>query len=435
MQTPVTRNLSQQQQQLLPKSVSSLKNGEKTKAHSSLYLVMQQNRRIRNNPKPMHSELENRAVVTQLLLVAELRKQILSMRQALQESNLYRQLVKKEVNKMVDISATLNSDTYKVGADASASFCRTVLAGMENEYIAEGSNMITLAQMQFSQFIEDTMQHFFISCKQALDDIRHPHARACARILVSAGMAEFFINITTSFHEVIKQKTGFAPQLILPTAVEEIRSTGIKLLERLVTKEVPEESGMRARAMLDKLTAIVMSDEMVALEKKAEHRMQFEYTEYFLASIGISLNTGRPLKIAVIRTLFAKLRDKKRIIQLLSDLKAIPVTDSEGNSMDTMDLSIELPSFSIPSINEFRYLAMNDKRRYTEQEIRSVSIDILRKEITENNGTLPLGSLKQLYSEYHTKKAMQSLFKYMGPDGAATLKVLKGISVGELKMK
>lgn len=435
MQTPVTRNLSQQQKVLFPKSISSLNNGEKMVAHSALWLVMNQNALSREQYRYQYEEMENRAQVTQLLLIDVLRQETLKMRLALQSENMYRQLVKKEVNKMVDVSAAMHNGAYKVGAAASAGFCRAVLAGLENEYIAEGTDMITLAQMQFSQFINDTMQHFFISCKQALDDINYPHSLSCARILVSAGMAEFFINVTTSFHEVIKSRTGFIPELISPAPVEEIRTSGTRLLEHLVRKEVPEESGLRARAMLDKLTKIVLGDEMVELIKKAEHRLQFEYTEYFLASICMSLNAGTPIKITVLKTLFFKLRDKKRIIKLLSDLKAIPVTDSEGNTMDVMDLSLEMPNYSIPSLNELRYLSMSDKRRYTEKEIRNVTIDLLRKEIQENNGVLPMGSLKQLYSEYGTKKAMQQLFTEMGTDGKETLKVLKYTFIGDLKMK
>lgn len=432
-QNPVTATTPQQSAMLIPRSVNSLNKGGCIRVHSLVDMVRYNNYLIRERHDELFDLLDNTAKLTLIILMGEIQHRILTMRTELEKAGLYRHQVKKLTRKMADIANSIQKDVIRLGELSSTQFCNAVLPGCGEQYIAEGSNVITTAQMEFSQMIANDISLFYISGKQALDDIHYPNSAPCAHALLTLGIAELFLSVSDNLHTIIHNRTGRKPLLINTKDVETVRSTANELIAVLVRSEVPKESGEHARTILNRMTSVVIGDRMAEVIHKSEQRMQFEYIEYFLATLATYLHNETRIPFSMLRSMMFKLREKKRVIQLLNDIKEV-TTSLFSDSADVFELSLEIHSAGSKAIDEFRYLAMNDKRRYTEAEIRKVSINILRNEIKENNGLLPLGSLKQLYSEYHTKKAMEQLFTDMGADGKATLKVLRKMRVCELDM-
>lgn len=293
-------------------------------------------------------------------------------------------------------------------------------------------------QLLFYNKYSSQLDKIYFATKNAIDKIRIPVGDLCSKVQMVAMLAHTGIE----FYEVMCRKVdslldGFGRvsriksnhnEKILCAAKELMRSIGGKNIS------LPEKEAADARTFAAQFQKELIGEGLLNMVESGIISLMTDYIEFVIASLRIKLARGH-MTVTDIRTLLARMGSIKNVRKLLEEIALIPFRDDEDT--DTLDLSHTLPDSEADSaLGTFRRLCLDDHVLMPEKEDETkVRQREIRQEARRNGGILPTGTLKALYAELWTKKAVVEFLKEAGPEMEKTIVEFNKMRVKEWKYK
>lgn len=383
--------------------------------------------------------LNGHLLMTEIMLSNLMQKYVYDVYGELEEKGMMRHQMKRHARQMRDVSRDLISRSNQHDRSMVQTFCRRIFPSLVDAYIEDGGTLTSKLHVVFQRRYATLMEQIYLSSKNVLDKGRVPNSELGAKIQMVLMLCHTGIELYDLICErVDRLLEGFGSMTRLKSRHNEKILCSAKELMRLVEGD---RSGMMdddcrevkaARTFCAQFQKELTSEELLQLIESGIVSLQIDFTEYAIATLRIRMEHGR-LSVACIRTILARVGTPANVRRLLKEIAGIPYTNN--GETDAIDLAQSLPD-SVPesAIATFRRLCIEDHVLLPEKEDeRKVRCRELRQEARSNNGVLPMGTLKALYMELKTKKAVSALLTEAGKELEDTLKVFDKTKVKELK--
>lgn len=353
----------------------------------------------------------------------------------LDERGLLRHNVKRQAKQLRDLSIDLMSRCNAHDLVYVEQYTRDIYPSLVQPYIKAGGTITIKLQAQFHTQHAQRINLIYFATKNALDKMRV----SSSDLMTDICMITMLTQTGIEFYNLICQQTdrlmqGFGRITRVKSHHNERMLNSARELLRLLgcPAEMPEEVASHPRTLTAQFQRELTS---VGLLDTIEHSLvslRMDYIEFVIASLRMKLSSGL-VPLQDIRTLVSRVGSIANVRLLLTEIAAIPLPTSE--EWDVIDLAQSLPDCGPESaIATFRRLCIdNHELLPLPEEEQTVRLRMLRQEARSNNGLLPLGSLKQLFAEMGTKKAVQELLAKGGKELELTVKWLRSVKVGELR--
>jgi hypothetical protein len=325
---------------------------------------------------------------------------------------------------MMQYSATIVDRTL------TANCCNSILPGYEKCFVNDNGSAIIGLQNRFHLLLKDKEEELFLCLNQLSKNVGHPYATLYARMRhleiltrLSLDVSEFYVcilkknfGVNCSIHEIHNEKA--------------IIASSNRMMCFLTKETIKKHDSQDVERHIVSLSNLITGQEVVNILENTEVEIYRLYCEYFLAMLRCDMANGCTPSFIVRRSLFRKLYDKKGVCSLLNELETIP---PRMDDEDIYDLSARLSQFHTLVIDEFRSLIFRSTSRLTTDKLKFIKAENLIHEVMENEGILPLGTLRQLYSETGSKEAILELISLMGEKGKSTGEFLETLNEKNLK--
>lgn len=383
-------------------------------------------------------------LMVEIMMSNLMQKYVYDAYSELQQRGMMRHLVKKHAKSLYSLSFDLQSRCNKHDVEQVRIFCRSIYPSLVDRYIEDGGTLTTKMQLLFQNNYKNQLSKIYLSTKNVLDKIRVPESELCTKIEMVAMLAftgiEFY---DTMCKKVDSLLDGFGRVKRMKSSHNEKILCAAKELLRIIGGDkdrngLPEKESLDARTFVAQFQSGLVSEGLLAIVESGISALRTDYIEYLIATLRIKLHRHE-LSITDIRTLVARVGSIKNVRKLLTEIAdTIPYGETEATAAeypDAIDLALMLPD-PVPdsALFTFRRLCLEDHVLLPEKEDeQKVRCRELRQEARSNGGALPLGTLKALYAELKTKKAVSELLRAAGEELGETLKIFDKIRVKELK--
>lgn len=379
----------------------------------------------------MLTALHFHAHYSQLLAAGEMHHRITVMRQQLEAAGVVRHQMRRLLTQVVEESNRVRRLLESTITKNCIGFYSEVLVGYEKEFVEEDGSLMPLLHQRFHDLIAEPVELARIGSKQCFDNMGHDNSQLLSYICIARGMSDFACGITDSCNKRLYSLVGVKDILPFAGQLSSIAAGCVNILRMFVdvNQTLPTKQAEDATAYFQRLTDIITSNKVIEIYNRTQKERSLCYIEFFIARLRMDIESGF-IPFYVKRTLLHKLADKSTVLQFLAEVHSIPLYEG----VEAYDLSFDVtPQHHAPVLDNFRSLAYRMQRRYSDKEVHRERLRQLTNELNENGGALPLGTLKHLYRELGTKSAVSKLVDELGPAGAATKRVLKGLKVEDLK--
>lgn len=375
-------------------------------------------------------------LMVEIMMSNVMQKYVYDVYSELDSRCMMRHLVKKNAKQMYAIAFDLQGRCNSHDLEQVRTFCRNIYPSLLPEYIDAGGTLTTKMQILFQKNYSAQLDRIYFATKNAIDKARMPVSDLCAKIQMVAMLAHTGIdfyevmcrkvdNLLDGFGRVSRTKSNHNEKLLC-AAKELLRSIGGK------EKNLPDKESADARTFAAQFQKELVSEGLLGMMESGIVTLMTDYIEFVIASLRIRMAHGS-ITVTDIRTLCVRVGSIKNVRKLLEEISLIPFQDN--GDMDAMDLAHELPDAEANSaLATFRRLCLDDHvlmpEKEDEQKVRQREV---RQEVRQNEGCLPLGTLKALYVEMGTKKAVAEFLKSAGPELDKTVAEFNKLKVKELK--
>lgn len=313
--------------------------------------------------------------------------------------------------------------------------------GLEREFEEAGGSVKAILVSGFSKETQTDRIIAFAGAGNAYLRLHHPHYKALSHLAMVREWAMITLTVIGYWKKVVN--ANFFRTLSPPS--EALVAKSVSLVDRTIaaigfTKEQSEQLNTmlypkREEAAMDAIRSRIVDfctgTKIIALLEGAEVEFYKEYVEFHLAYIRQSIALTRSLPLEEVKMLYYKWRTKEDIRAFFTEIEThIPPCQTDE---EEIDLAQRTANIHAPLIDEFRSMAVGNKRRFTAEEAERMEIDILIGEANENGGCLPLGTLRHLYQKHGTKKAVTDKVALMGDSSLSTLRYLRTLKVADLQ--
>lgn len=383
--------------------------------------------------------LNGHLLMTEIMIANLMQKYIYDVYNGLEEKGMMRHQMKRHAKQMRDVARDLISRSNQHDRCMVKTFCHRIFPSLVDTYIEDGGTLTSKLHVAFQRRYATLMEQIYLSSKNVLDKGRVPESELGAKIQMVLMLCHTGIELYNLICErVDRLLEGFGSMTRLKSQHNEKILCSAKELMRLVEgkpENVMDEDSQEvkdARDFCAQFQKELTNEELLQLIESGIVSLQIDFTEYAIAILRIRMEHRR-LSVASVRTLLARVGTPANVRRLLKEIASIPYTDN--GETDAIDLAQSLPDSAPESaIATFRRLCVEDHVLLPEKEDeRKVRCRELRQEVRANKGLLPHGTLKALYAEMKTKKAVSELLMEAGKELGDTLKVLDRTKVKELK--
>ncbi len=362
-----------------------------------------------------------------------------------QELGLYRHQLKKSVRQMESLGVILIKECNYFDTAFLHEILGPRFAPLVDDYIEAGGSLVSRMQVAYLEKHRPVMTQMYYCTKNALDHLRLPHSDMLTDLLLITMLARTCVEMYAALAQKMQKVLG----AFKPVPVDKSRWSD-KLLNcasqlctymKLDNVELPEREYNEARQACKNFHRAAM-DDWGTLTNGIADAMTMHYVEFVLATLRIRLAEGT-VGLPLLRELFHRLASKDNVRRLLDELEStVPYSPADGK--DAFDLAEELPSGpEMPGdkpgdkamrqapLATFRRILMMGGQLVPNESPELIRHRELRQEARSNGGSLPTGTLQQLYKELKTKKAVVALLQDAGLPEVA--KEVKGMKAAELK--
>lgn len=375
-------------------------------------------------------------LMVEIMMSNVMQKYVYDVYSSLDNHGMMRHLVKKNAKQMYAIAFDLQGRCNSHDLEQVRTFCRNIYPSLLPEYLDAGGTLTTKLQLLFQKNYSDQLNKIYFATKNAIDKARMPFSDLCAKVQMVAMLAhtgiEFYDvmchkvdNLLDGFGRVHRVKSNHNEKLLC-AAKELMRSLGGD------GKNLPDKESADARTFAAKFQKELIGEGLLGMVESGIVSLMTDYIEFVIASLRIKLER-RQITVTDIRTLLARVGSIKNVRKLLEEISLIPFRDD--GDMDAMDLAHELSDTESESaLTTFRRLCLDDHVLMPEKEDETkVRRREVRQEARQNGGCLPMGTLKALYAEMRTKKAVNEFLRSAGTELDKTIIEFDKLKVKELK--
>lgn len=374
-------------------------------------------------------------IMVDIMMSNIMQKYVCETHRSIEELGLMRHNIKHHAKQLRTASLELQNRCNAHDVAQVNVFCRHIFQPLVNDYIASGGTLAQKMQNAFYRMCTTQIDRIFFATKNAMDKVRLPHTLTLTNIQMVSMMA----NTGIEYYRLIEQKIrsmmlGIGPvtcaksgfnEKMLCSAKELLRSLGANV-------DMPEKECNDVRTLTAQFQRELVNNNLMKIIESSILLLYTEFIEFVIASLRMKIEEGQ-IPVAYIRTLKERLGSTENIRRLLKEISQIPLpTDEEW---DIIDLMQQLPdSVEGSAIGTFRRLCLEDHVLNVQPEDETVILlRQLRQEARNNDGILPLGTLKQLYVERGTKQSVIDLLNAGGEELSASVKRLKRTKVSDFK--
>jgi hypothetical protein len=285
-------------------------------------------------------------------------------------------------------------------------------------------------QNRFHLLLKDKEEQLFLCLNQLSINVGHPYAAVYARICHTEILTQLSLDVSEFYVRILKKNFGVNCSIHEIHNEKAIIASSNRMMGFLTKETIRKQDSQDVERYIVSLSNLITGQEVVNILENTEIEIYRLYCEYFLAMLRCDIDNDCIPSFTVRRSLFLKLYDKKGVCSLLNELGTIP---PRMDGEDIYDLSTRLSQFHALVIDEFRGLIFRDTSRLTADKLKHIKAENLIHEVMENGGILPLGTLRQLYSETGSKEAIFELVSLMGEKGEDTSKFLETLDEKDLK--
>lgn len=375
-------------------------------------------------------------LMVEIMMANIMQKYVYDVYSDIESRGMMRHSIKKNVKQMRTVAFDLQSRCNSHDMEQVRTFCRNIYPSLLQDYIDSGGTLTTKMQLLFQQNFSSQLNQIYFATKNAIDRAKIPCSDLCAKIQMVAMLAHTGIE----FYEVMCGKVdrlldGFGRVTRLKSNHNEKLLCAAKELMRTIgngNQQLPEKESADARTFAAHFQKELVSEGLLGMVESGILSLMTDYIEYVIATLRIKLSR-KEMTITDIRTLLARVGSIKNVRRLLDEIDFIPFTDD--GEMDAMDLSPLLPDSKAGSaLATFRRLCLDDHVLMPEKEDeRKVRQREVRQEARGNAGLLPVGTLKALYAEMGTKKAVSMFLKEAGSELDKSVNELNKLKIKDLK--
>lgn len=366
-----------------------------------------------------------------LMTVGELDWTVRELQEQLKAQGLLRQAIKKEFNQVLRSSASMTSAAKELDLMLTDSCCDHLLPGYSIDFSENYSSVVGLLQARFHTLLKNDEEILFISAKQLFDDLHAANPTLCARIFMVDAMAKISIATVKHYRDMLTSEFGINMKIVDDKNIRTLISSNERISEMLPQATFSQTGADNLLKQVHHIRETIVSESVCHILEETEKDIYNSYIEFFIASLSKAISDKCSLPFTVRRTILSKFRSKKVTAEFLQEVTdRIPACTADE---DVLDLSLRTPECHSPLLDEFRHMAFCGTTRLTSEEVVRMKADLLIREVHDNNGVLPMGTLRTMYADCGTKKGMFSIISAMGTAGEKTAAMLRTIKVEELK--
>ena len=374
-------------------------------------------------------------LMVEIMMSTIMQLYIFKVRDALIEQNRMRHNIKRHINALYLASLDLQRRCNAHDSSMVETFCRNIYPSLVEIYKNSDGSLTSKLQSSFYKNYQTQLDLIYFSTKNAIDKARIPDSSLASNVQMISMLA----NTGIEFYNLMCKKVdglldGFGRVARIKSQHnEKILCSAKELLRELCSgRDLPEKESEDARKLAAQFQKELTGEGLLQMMEGSIISLQTDFIEFCIASIRMKIHEKKML-ISDIRTLLARLGSMKNVRKLLEEIEATPL--SEENEFDMIDLAQSLPnSLEGSALCKYRRLMLEDHVLLPEKEDEKIVRQReLRQEARSNNGKLPDGTLKQLFAELGTKKAVQDLITSAGPELNRTAIIFRGMKVSQLK--
>lgn len=376
-------------------------------------------------------------LMVEIMMSNVMQKYVYDVYSELDSRGMMRHLVKKNAKQMYAVAFDLQGRCNSHDIEQVRTFCRSIYPSLVEEYIEAGGTLTMKMQLLFQSKYSSQLDRIYFATKNAIDKARIPNGDLCSKVQMVAMLAHTGIE----FYEVMCRKVdglldGFGRVSRIKSSHNEKILCAAKELMRCIgggdNISLPDKESADARTFAAQFQKELIGEGLLGMVESGIVSLMTDYIEFVIASLRIKL-ARRQMTVTDIRTLLARVGSFRNVHKLLEEILLIPFRDN--GDMDVIDLAHELPDAEAESaLATFRRLCLDDHVLMPEKEDETkVRQREVRQEARQNGGCLPLGTLKALYAEMRTKKAVKEFLKGAGAEMDKTIIEFDKLKVKEWK--
>lgn len=414
---------------------------EKRQADEQKQLALAESRRHEQLRQEGEQRIAAANVLNGHLLMVEIMMSSLVHRYAhqvyttIEQRGLLRHNIKRQANQLRSVASDLISRCTAHDLAYVHQYTHDIYPSLVSAYLEAGGTITIKLQAEFYKQHDQRIKLIYFATKNALDKMR----LSPSDLMTDIFMITMLTQTGIEFYNLIGQKTdklmqGYGRITRVKSNHNEKMLCAARELLRLFgcLDQMPEEIARHPRALTFQFQSELTDIGLLNTIEQSLISLRMDYIEFIIASLRLKLNDGS-LSLTDIRTLVARVGTIANVRRLLTEIADIPLPQSDG--WDVIDLAQSLPDSAAESaLATFRRLCIdNHVLLPTPEDEQTVRLRELRQEARSNNGMLPMGTLKNLFAQAGTKKAVQELLAKGGQELELTAKWLRGVKVGELK--
>ncbi|KAA6317105.1 hypothetical protein EZS27_032689 [termite gut metagenome] len=357
-----------------------------------------------------------------LMMIGEIEALVHLMRIDIKNAGMLKHNIKKECNILLKYANRMQSLASVVDRRLTIRCCKAILPGCEKRFADDTGSAIIGLQNRFHLLLKNRLELFFICLRQVAKNAKYEHPEVYARTYLVGALTSLSLEISESYIHTLKNKFGI---LLLHDTQNEraIIASVNRMIAAFWKRTLTEKEVQDIKCHTNSMTNLITGKKVVDILENTELELYHFYCEYFLAVLQCDIrNKGHIPSFTMRRSLLFKLNNKKGVCSLLAELQKAPQRE-EGEDM--YEFSIRLSEYHAPVMDEFRGLVLRGICRSTPVEENRIEIKRLIREVRENDGTLPLGALRKIYSTVGSKQALMEYIAQMGERGKETIKFLE----------
>lgn len=374
-------------------------------------------------------------LMVEIMMGSIVQKYVYNVYSTIEERGLMRHNVKRQAKNLQMLSFDLIGRCNAHDIAQVNVFCRDIYPPLVKNYIEEGGTLAMKLQTQFYSEHRARIDLIYFATKNAVDKMNVGHSDLLANIF----MITMFAHTGIEFYNLMAQKTdklmeGFGKitrikshhnEKMLCAAKELLRACGCP-------NELPDKEATHARTLSAQFQRLLTNEDLLKMFEQGITSLRMDYIEFVIATLRLRL-ADNSLSMSDVRALHSRLGSIKNVRLLLTEIAAIPLP--YGSKVDVIELAQTLPDVAPQSgLATFRRLCMEDNTMQLDPEApQTVRLRELRQETRSNLGVLPVGTLRQLYAELGTKKAVIELLALGGAELKLSIKEMKAMKIEKKK--
>lgn len=357
----------------------------------------------------------------------------------LKEKGLYRHQFKKHVNRLREITGTLQMrirDNDKAATLRSSSLVMSSCRYADNMF-EENAGIGFKLQDAFLRMFDMKLKLIRMDNRETAKKMGVNHPDLMSEIFTLLAISETAIELFSFCQKQIRiaGRGRIIDHSIKSTHHESVRNAVRGLIDQFVRRGtvIPQEEAMRSRKHVGEFQQELTGDSVFEMFNSQYMALRIGYIEFYLASVRLQMERGT-IGRAVIREVWRRLGTRKATLSFFKQLAKIPIPEDKDTNTADVARAISEYGGKVKTVDDFRRFCAEgtfaEPPKESEEQFRC---RVLRTVARKFGGQIPDDVLSSIVRIHGTKKAVVEQLEKAGFELAPTLRRVKRMKASELK--